>query len=189
MLIGRLPRQRTRCRHRAWPRTLAALHAAGVELQRVALGPLQVRRLDALVADTLALRAQRRPSRWRGWCTQKTGGNPFFVIQFLKMLERDGLLRFDDHRAALGFRIDAIADAPLADNVVDLMTRNIQRLRAEGAVRADAGGLHRQPLRSRDAGDRQRTVARRDRCGPGRRRCAEGLIVQVAQRSARQPAP
>ena len=58
----------------------------------------------------------------------KTGGNPFFVIQFLKALERDGHLRFDAATARWIYRIEQIADAPLADNVVELMTRSIQRL-------------------------------------------------------------
>ena len=38
---------------------------------------------------------------------------------------------------------------------------------AEGAVRADAGRLHRQPLRRRHAGDRQRTDRGADRRQPG----------------------
>ena len=50
---------------------------------------------------------------------RKTGGNPFFVIQFLKLLEREGHLRFDADAGVWCFRIEEIADAPLADNVLD----------------------------------------------------------------------
>ena len=63
---------------------------------------------------------------------QKTGGNPFFVNRLLHLLVRDGHLRFDEERGAWVYRLEAIADAPLADNVVELMTRSIERLSPRG---------------------------------------------------------
>ncbi|HKW84935.1 MAG TPA: ATP-binding protein, partial [Burkholderiaceae bacterium] len=62
---------------------------------------------------------------------RKTGGNPFFVTQFLRSLEREGHLRFDTEAARWTYRIAEIADAPLADNVIELMTRSIERLPAK----------------------------------------------------------
>ena len=59
---------------------------------------------------------------------RKTGGNPFFVIQFLEALEREGRLRFDSDELCWRFDVDEIGAAPLADNVVELMTRRIQSL-------------------------------------------------------------
>ena len=107
--------------------TLSALAAAGIVLKRVSLGPLHMPDLVHLVADTLhASAAQAEPLAQL--VLEKTGGNPFFVIQFLKLLEREGHLRFDDAAARWVYRIEQIADAPLADNVIDLMTRSIQRL-------------------------------------------------------------
>ncbi len=108
-------------------RTLAALAAAGVGLKRVPLGPLRLPDLVQLVADTLHSSAAQAEPLAR-LVHGKTGGNPFFVIQFLKLLEREGHLRFDAEAARWVYRIEAIADAPLADNVIDLMTRSIQRL-------------------------------------------------------------
>jgi predicted ATPase/signal transduction histidine kinase len=108
-------------------RTLGALESAGVALQRVALGPLRLADLSALIRDTLhgdiaeALPLARL-------VFEKTGGNPFFVIQFLKTLDRDAHFRFDAAQGRWTYRIEAIAQAPLADDVVDLMTHNIQRL-------------------------------------------------------------
>ena len=111
-------------------RTLAALESAGVALQRVTLGPLRPQDLAQLVADTLRCdAAQAEPLA--GLIHHKTGGNPFFVIQFLKMLERDGHLRFDTATTRWAWRIEEIADAPLADNVIELMTRSIRRLAAK----------------------------------------------------------
>ena len=108
-------------------RTLAALESAGVELQRIALGPLRLADLNALIRDTLrGAMADALPLA--RLVLEKTGGNPFFVIEFLKTLERDGHFRFDALQGRWTYAIEAIARAPLADDVVDLMTRNIQRL-------------------------------------------------------------
>lgn len=108
-------------------RTLALLESAGVALQRVALGPLTGHDVTDLVADTLRCEPARAEPLAR-LIERKTGGNPFFVTQFLKMLEREGLLSFDVAQARWVYRIAEIADAPLADNVIDLMTGSIRRL-------------------------------------------------------------
>ena len=52
------------------------------------------------------------------------------VIQFLKTLKQEGLLRFDYELGCWTYRIDEIVGAAMTDNVVDLMTRKIQRLSA-----------------------------------------------------------
>lgn len=61
---------------------------------------------------------------------EKTSGNPFFVNQFLKTLEQESYLAFDYEQGRWTYRIEAIAHAPLTDNVIDLMTRKIERLAA-----------------------------------------------------------
>jgi transcriptional regulator with GAF, ATPase, and Fis domain/predicted ATPase len=76
----------------------------------------------------------------------KTDGNPFFVIQFLKSLERDGLLAFD--RAARRWHCDLVrvAGAALADNVVDLMTRKLRHLPAATRTAVAAGAYVGNPF-------------------------------------------
>lgn len=108
-------------------RTLGALGRAGVVLTRVTLGPLAPADLVALVADTLHASAEQAEPLAR-IVQAKTDGNPFFVIQFLRLLEREGRLRFDEDEGRWVADIAAIANAPLADNVIDLMTRAILRL-------------------------------------------------------------
>jgi predicted ATPase/transcriptional regulator with GAF, ATPase, and Fis domain len=110
-------------------RTLGELESAGVELQRVVLGPLQPVDLRLLVRDTLhgTLQAAEPLARL---VLEKTGGNPFFVIQFLKTLRQEGFIEFDYERCCWTYDLEAIARAPLTDNVIDLMTRRIQRLSA-----------------------------------------------------------
>jgi predicted ATPase/signal transduction histidine kinase len=108
-------------------RTLAALDRAGVALVRVGLGPLTGADLAELVADTLHIGVPQA-APLAELVQRKTGGNPFFVIQFLKLLEREGHLRFDADAGVWRYRLEDIAGAPLADNVVALMTNSIQRL-------------------------------------------------------------
>ncbi len=108
-------------------RTLTALGAAGITLQRISLGPLRLPDLTQLIADTLH-NSTEQAAPLAQLVHAKTDGNPFFVTQLLKVLERDGHLRFDEDAACWTYQVEQIADAPFADNVVELMTRGIQRL-------------------------------------------------------------
>ncbi|MGH9801012.1 MAG: ATP-binding protein, partial [Blastocatellia bacterium] len=111
-------------------RTFGALESAGVELRRVNLGPLELPDLMAFIADTLRCQpAEAAPLARLVW--EKTAGNPFFVIQFLKTLRQDGLLKFDYELNRWTYQIDRIVRAAMTDNVVDLMTQKIQRLSAK----------------------------------------------------------
>ncbi len=108
-------------------RAIGGLQAAGVVADHLALEPLELADLVLLVGDTL----HREPddaAPLAGLVAQKTGGNPFFVGQFLKELRDAGLLRFDDRRELWTFEIEAIARAGMTDNVIDLMTGKLQRL-------------------------------------------------------------
>ena len=108
-------------------RILAQLEEAGVVMQEVVLEPLALPDLTSLVRDALhcGLEAAEPLARL---VDRKTGGNPFFVGQFLKALREAELLRFDYEEERWTFEIDAIAGAGMTDNVIDLMTRKIQRL-------------------------------------------------------------
>src|SRR5436190_5234794 len=107
------------------------LEASGGRLSRLSLGPLALPDLTSFLCDTL----HREPGYIEpiaGLIQKKTDGNPFFVIQFLKMLEQEGLLIFESAHGGWSFGIDAIAAAGMTDNVVDLMTRKIRRLSPTG---------------------------------------------------------
>ncbi len=108
-------------------RTLAALEAAGVELRNVSPAPLQLADLTGFVADTLRCEsAAAAPLAQLVW--EKTAGNPFFAIQFLKTLRQDSLLKFDYELGRWTYRLEDIVNAAMTDNVVALMTQKIQRL-------------------------------------------------------------
>ncbi len=108
-------------------RVLAQLEAAGVAMRRVPLAPLALPDLANLVRDALHCDLEAAEPLAH-LVARKTGGNPFFVGQFLKALREAELLRFDYERERWTFEMDAIAGAGMTDNVIDLMTRKIQRL-------------------------------------------------------------
>jgi len=72
-------------------RKLDAVRKAGAFVQEISLAPLAREDLGRLIADTLSC-ARAVPPRWRDWCTEKTGGNPFFALQFISALAEEGLL-------------------------------------------------------------------------------------------------
>jgi predicted ATPase len=58
----------------------------------------------------------------------KTGGNPFFAIQFLTNLAEEHLLEFDAREAAWRWDINRIRAKGFTDNVAALMVAKLQRL-------------------------------------------------------------
>jgi predicted ATPase len=118
------------------PLSLSAerVQSSGAAVHRLPLAPLAESDLLSFLVDTLrGTRADVLPLA--RLIHEKTAGNPFFVIQFLRALVQDGLVAFDPERGRWTFQIDAIRTAGLTDNVVDLMTRRIRRL-SERAQRA-----------------------------------------------------
>jgi predicted ATPase/transcriptional regulator with GAF, ATPase, and Fis domain len=106
---------------------LSALEGEGVALHRMSLRPLGLPDLMLLIRDTLHCDLSEVEPLAR-LVSQKTGGNPFFVIQFFKALWQEKLIEVDYDKGHWTFKMDAIAAAGMTDNVVDLMTRKIQRL-------------------------------------------------------------
>ena len=108
-------------------RTLNAIRTAGVGVQDLVLGPLGPDDLSRLVAASLHCGLKRaRPLAQL--VQEKTGGNPFFVIQFLTMLAEEGALSFDPALPAWAWDIERIHAQNYTDNVVALMMGKLRRL-------------------------------------------------------------
>ncbi len=108
-------------------RTLEAIREAGARVHEIVLAPLGLDDVGRLVADALHCEPERaRPLAQL--VQEKTGGNPFFAIQFLIALADEGLLAFDSVAAAWAWDIDRIRAKNYTDNVVDLMVRKLKRL-------------------------------------------------------------
>ncbi|HSB54869.1 MAG TPA: AAA family ATPase, partial [Gemmatimonadales bacterium] len=103
------------------------LKSRAVPLTELTLQPLESGHVHALLTETLAGdRAAAGPLA--DLVLAKTGGNPFFLIQFLKAMHEDGRISYD--RARRGWQVDlaGIRAQGFTDNVVDLMAGRIQRL-------------------------------------------------------------
>ena len=108
-------------------RTLAAIRDADVRVCEIMLAPLEIDDVSRLIADAL----HYEPGRARPLAElvqEKTGGNPFFAIQFFFALADEGLLRFDHDAGRWRWKLDRIHAKGYTDNVVDLMVGRLTRL-------------------------------------------------------------
>lgn len=106
---------------------LESMKKAGAKIHDVKLAPLRFEDLAHLVADAVHAEAKDVWPLAR-LIYEKTGGNPFFTIQFLSALEDDALVAFDPRTRTFGWDLEKIREKHLTDNVVDLMVRKINRL-------------------------------------------------------------
>ncbi|WP_437850545.1 AAA family ATPase [Sorangium sp. So ce363] len=107
--------------------TLAEVQKRGATVGDIVLEPLSVAHVRALVAEAVhAPEAQVEPLSQLVY--EKTGGNPFFVLQFLIALHEEGLITFDTDEGAWRWDIAAIRDKGFTDNVVELMVGKLERL-------------------------------------------------------------
>jgi predicted ATPase/signal transduction histidine kinase len=109
--------------------SLATIRNAGASVEEIVLAPLGLADVGRLIADAMHCEPQRvRPLAHL--VREKTGGNPFFTVQFLIALGEEGLLAFDSTAAAWQWDINRIRGKSYTDNVVDLMAGKLKRLSA-----------------------------------------------------------
>jgi predicted ATPase/signal transduction histidine kinase/tRNA A-37 threonylcarbamoyl transferase component Bud32 len=116
--------------------TLDKLRAAQVSLNQIQLKPLTGPHVTQLIADSL----HREPAAVKplsDLVMRKTGGNPFFVNQFLHTLYEEKLLRFqtgevsktsDIPQHGWQWDIAQIKAINITDNVVELMIGKLKKL-------------------------------------------------------------
>jgi PAS domain S-box-containing protein len=110
-------------------RTLKEVRSVDGRVHDIVLEPLELDDVGRLVADALHCKPElARPLA--ELVQEKTGGNPFFAIQFFIALADEGLLAFDPVASAWQWNIDRIRAKSYADNVVDLMAGKLKRLSA-----------------------------------------------------------
>src|SRR5262249_56478859 len=88
-------------------RKLDAIKTAGGKVAEVTIGPLGREHLAQLIADALRCGWERSAPLAR-LVHQKTGGNPFFAIQFISSLAEEGMLTFDHEAARWSWDLDRI---------------------------------------------------------------------------------
>jgi hypothetical protein len=108
-------------------RTLAEIRKAGARMQEIVLAPLGLDDVGRLVSDALHCEGDSAQPLAE-LLHEKTGGNPFFAIQFLTTLAEEGLLRLDPDASAWIWDLARIREKGYTDNVVDLMVKKLKRL-------------------------------------------------------------
>jgi PAS domain S-box-containing protein len=110
-------------------RTFEAIRGAGARVEEIVLTPLGVDDIGRLVTDALHCRPERAQPLAQ-LAHEKSGGNPFFAIQFIVALAEEGLLAFDPAARAWSWDADRIRARTGTDNVMDLMAEKLERLSA-----------------------------------------------------------
>lgn len=104
-----------------------AMRAGQVRVHDLLLAPLGVDDVGRLVRDAMHGNKQGTEAVARVMF-DKTGGNPFFAVQFLQALADEGFLTFDKARREWACNADRIAHRSFPDSVVDLMVDKLGRL-------------------------------------------------------------
>jgi PAS domain S-box-containing protein len=107
--------------------TLEEIRKANVRVHESVLAPLGLDDFNRLIADALHCEPERaRPLA--ELVHEKTGGNPFFAIQFFMALAEEGLLAFGPAASAWQWDLEHIRAKCYTDNVVDLIAGKLNRL-------------------------------------------------------------
>jgi predicted ATPase len=111
-------------------RKIDAIKSAGGKVAEIKLPTLAREDLGQLIGDALRYELEAAAPLAR-LVHEKTGGNPFFAIQFISALAEEKLLIFDHGEGRWVWDIDRINAKGYTDNVVDLMVGKLIRLPAE----------------------------------------------------------
>jgi PAS domain S-box-containing protein len=107
--------------------SLQMIKKTPVPVTEINLTPLNVHHVNDLLAETLKCTTAKSFSLAK-LILKKTQGNPFFLTQVLKSLERDQLLTFNWDKGCWDWQISQIEKIGITENVVELMVSKIQKL-------------------------------------------------------------
>lgn len=110
--------------------TIEGLKKAEIIVEQITLAALDLEHITQLIAESLYSNTISVKSLAK-LVYAKTGGNPFFVNQFLKTLYQEELLVFDLRTLHWHWDITQIEDMGITDNVVDLMIGKLKKLPAD----------------------------------------------------------
>ncbi|MGK7923913.1 MAG: AAA family ATPase [Spirulina sp.] len=100
-------------------------------IDQIILNPLAFEEILCLLEDALGARVSKDPENLRDLARliqQKTGGNPFFINEFLQALDDEKLLIFHPQEKCWQWDILEIEAREFTDNVVELMVEKLQQL-------------------------------------------------------------
>ncbi|WNG34565.1 AAA family ATPase [Archangium violaceum] len=109
---------------------LEELRKVGARMTTLQLEPLSLQDVRQLVADTLTGAGPEIIEPLSALACEKTGGNPFFLLQFLSTLNEDGLL-VRTPEGTWRWDAEAVRSRGYSDNVVDFMAGKLRQLPQE----------------------------------------------------------
>ena len=108
-------------------RTIERLQEDGVRIDKIALTPLNIQQTAQLIADSLH-RDIESVTPLAELIHGKTGGNPFFINEFLQTVYLENLLTIDRQENHWQWDISQIESLGITDNVVELTIGRLQKL-------------------------------------------------------------
>ncbi|NEP59104.1 MAG: AAA family ATPase [Symploca sp. SIO2G7] len=96
-------------------------------VNQLSLRALELTHINQLISDTLKC-IPERTKPLAELVLSKTGGNPFFINEFLRSLYTEGLLEFNVHSLSWQWDLQQIMLTNFTDNVIELMALKIQKL-------------------------------------------------------------
>lgn len=107
--------------------TVKEIEKTAASLTMLLLMPLDLDSVNQLMSDTL-MREPDKTKELSELCIQKTGGNPFFLNQFLCTLNKDNFITFDNSLNMWRWNISSIKNIGVTENILDLMVKKIKKL-------------------------------------------------------------
>ncbi|MDM8548843.1 AAA family ATPase [Desulfobacterales bacterium HSG2] len=106
--------------------TINSMKEQEIHITTITLPPLGLTETDQLLADTMRCDTDTSEPL-AALCLRKTGGNPFFLNQFLHTLYQQNLIEFDMKQATWRWETPEIETADITDNVVDMMVGKLRQ--------------------------------------------------------------
>lgn len=107
--------------------TIDEIAKIGATINRISLSPLDLETATKLISETVKSEGEMVKTLAE-LVLFKTGGNPFFINEFLKSLYTEKLLKFDFSNVQWQWNLEKIQARGFTDNVVELMAEKIQKL-------------------------------------------------------------
>ena len=107
--------------------TVERLKEQGAAIDTILLDPLQPEEIARLIADSLHSEPET-VTPLAELVAKKTLGNPFFINEFLKTIDRENLLTFQQQHKCWQWDIERIEALGITANVVDLMLGKLRKL-------------------------------------------------------------
>jgi predicted ATPase/serine phosphatase RsbU (regulator of sigma subunit) len=107
--------------------TVEEIKKSGYPVETIILQPLVKATIEEMLADTLKT-SPKNVADLAQLIMDKTGGNPFFMTEFLKTLNDENLLNFDRAANRWTWNVNDINTKGITDNVVELMVNKMKKL-------------------------------------------------------------